>query len=89
MTHLLDTNACIAHLRSAGASPVSRRLAAAAPGSVVLYSVVRAELLFGAMHSAHASRNVPQVTAFLAGFDSLPFDDAAADQHARIHVELD
>ncbi len=40
MTHLLDTNTCVVHLRRVQASNISTKLAAAVPGSVVLSSVV-------------------------------------------------
>ncbi len=42
MTHLLDTNSCVDHLRRGQASNVTAKLAAAPSGSVVLCSVVAA-----------------------------------------------
>jgi tRNA(fMet)-specific endonuclease VapC len=54
--YLLDTNACVAHLRSAGRSKVSQRLASITAGDVVLCTVVSAELLYGAHRSADAAR---------------------------------
>ena len=44
MSHLLDTNSFIDHLRRGPASNVTSRLAAAPPGSVYLCSIVLAEL---------------------------------------------
>ena len=59
MTHLLDTNSCVDHLRHGLASKVTAKLAAAAPGSVVLCSVVVGEL-----HSAHTGAYVrPRLSA--------------------------
>lgn len=87
MTHLLDTNACIVHLRSA-ASSVSNRLAAHRPGDVVLCSVVKAELLFGALRSSRSHENLSRVRFFFSGFDSLPFDDAAADFYGNVRLAL-
>ena len=75
MTHLLDTTSCIDHLRRGTASHVTTRLAAAAPGSVVLCSVVLAELLYGAHRSAQAPRNLSLVQAFCGPFASIPFND--------------
>jgi predicted nucleic acid-binding protein len=43
VSHLLDTNSFIDHLRRGLASNVTARLAAAPPGSVYLCSVVLAE----------------------------------------------
>jgi tRNA(fMet)-specific endonuclease VapC len=51
MIYLLDTNACVRHLR--GQCPLlSQRLQARLPGDVCLCSVVLAELLYGAERSA-------------------------------------
>ena len=51
MTHLLNTNSCVDHLRRGSASTVTTKLAAAPPGSVVICSVVVAELHYGAHRS--------------------------------------
>lgn len=44
MSHLLDTNACISHLRHGASSNVTAQLLAAQPGSVYLCSVVVGEV---------------------------------------------
>ena len=56
MTHLLETNSSVDHLRRGPASNITAKLAAAVPGSVVLCSVVVAELLYGAHRSAARHR---------------------------------
>lgn len=58
------------------------------PGSVVLCSVVVAELLFGALRSRDTARNLAEVQKFISGFVSLPFDDRAASEYARIRADL-
>src|SRR6266404_6662112 len=88
MTHLLDTNTCVDHLRQPKSSLVTGRLAAAPAGSVVLCSVVLAELLYGARRSAHPQQTITQVQSFCVPFVSLPFDDAAADQYGEIRAHL-
>ncbi len=88
MTHLLDTNSCVDHLRGGHASNVTARLVAATPGSVVLCSVVVAELLYGAYRSAHQHQTLSQVQVFCRPFQSLPFDDRAADEYGRIRAHL-
>lgn len=88
MTHLLDTNSCIDHLRKGAGSNVTTRLAAASPGSVILCSVVVAELLYGAYRSAQQTRTMSQVQTFCAPFVSLPFDDRAAAEYGRIRAHL-
>lgn len=88
MTHLLDTNACVVYLRKGAGSTVAAHMNAAAQGSVVLCSVVVGELLFGAYRSHQPAVVLQQVQAFCSQFRSLPFDDAAAGEYARIRNHL-
>jgi tRNA(fMet)-specific endonuclease VapC len=88
MTHLLDTNSCVDHLRHGSSSNITVKLAAANPGSVVLCSVVVAELLYGAHRSTHKARSLSQVQAFHSQFLSLPFDDRAAEEYGRVRAHL-
>ena len=88
MTHLLDTNSCVDHLRRGRASNITTKLAAATPGSVVLCSVVVAELLYDAHRSARKAQTLSQVQAFCRPFQSLPFDDRAAEEYGRIRAHL-
>jgi tRNA(fMet)-specific endonuclease VapC len=85
---LLDTNTCVEILRHGTASPAKARLDAAAPGDVILYSVVVAELLFGAWRSRDVTKNLAEVRAFVAGFRSLDFDARAAEEYAKIRADL-
>jgi tRNA(fMet)-specific endonuclease VapC len=88
MSHLLDANACIDHLRRGPASNVSAKLLAAPVGSVFLCSVVVGELLFGARRSKQASATLARVRAFCLPYASLPFDDIAADEYSVIRLHL-
>ena len=88
MTYLLDTNACVSHLRSAGRLGVSRRLASVAPSDVALSAVTKAELIFGAMVSRDVARNLAEVDLFCGRFASYPFDDGAARLYAEIRAVL-
>ncbi|MEI9938493.1 MAG: type II toxin-antitoxin system VapC family toxin [Pseudomonadota bacterium] len=88
MKYLLDTNACITCLRRKP-SPVVGRLRAQSPNDVALCSVVRAELLFGAERSRDPINERAVVERFLEPFISLPFDDQAASQYARIRHALE
>jgi len=88
MSHLLDANACIVHLRHGPASKVSVRLLAAPIGTVFLCSVVVGELLFGARRSKNVSATLFQVRNFCSPFVSLPFDDRAAEEYATIRSHL-
>ena len=88
MTHLLDTNSCVDHLRRGQASNITAKLAAAVPGSVVLCSVVVAELLYGAHRSTRKTQTLSQVQTFCQPFQSLAFDDRAAEEYGRIRAHL-
>ncbi|MDR3635206.1 MAG: type II toxin-antitoxin system VapC family toxin [Isosphaeraceae bacterium] len=88
MTHLLDTNSCVDHLRHGVASTVTAKLAAAAPGSVVICSVVVGELHYGAHRSVRKTETLSQVQAFCSRFLSLTFDDPAAKEYGRIRAHL-
>ena len=88
MTHLLDTNASVDFLRRGPASKVSGHLAAAPAGSVVICSVVVAELLYGAWRSTNPPVVLSQVGTFCSRFVSLPFDDRAAEEYGRIRAHL-
>ena len=59
------------------------------PGQVALCSIVRAELLYGALKSARSNRNMEQLARFLRGFPCLPFNEAASEAYANIRVQLE
>ncbi len=88
MTHLLDANSCINHLRNGPASKVTAKLSAAPPGSIAVCSVVVAELIYGAYRSAQPARNLLEVRTFCGQFPSLPFDNQAAAEYGRIRAHL-
>jgi tRNA(fMet)-specific endonuclease VapC len=88
VTHLLDTNCCVDHLRRGPASNVTAKLAAAVPGSVVLCSVVVAELLYGAHRSVRKAQTLSQVQGSCRNFRSLAFDDLAAEVYGWIRAHL-
>ena len=64
------------------------KLAAATPGSVVLCSVVVAELIYGAERSDYRAKTLAQVRTFCEPFESLPFDDRAAEEYGAIRAHL-
>lgn len=88
MKYLLDTNACIDHLRNGQRSHVTARLQIASIGSVCLCSVVRAELVYGAHRSQHRDKALYALASFWAGLDSLPLDDQAADICGELRASL-
>ncbi len=83
MKYLLDTNACIEFLRRPD-SPVKRKLAQVGLEDIVLCSVVKAELYYGTQKSTWAECNVTLMREFFASFESLPFDDPAAEIYGQL-----
>lgn len=83
---LLDTDVCIAFLNGKDRKLEKKMLEAA--DDLVLCSVVKAELWFGAEASARVARTHERLGAFFGTFDSLPFDDAAARHYARVRAAL-
>jgi tRNA(fMet)-specific endonuclease VapC len=87
MSYLLDTNTCIRYLNGTAAG-VLRRIQSLPPQQIVVCSVVKAELFFGAMRSTDPGRTLAKQQRFLDQFVSLPFDDAAAEEYARVRADL-
>ena len=78
MRYLLATNICIA-LVHRPEELLKQKLAEKRPQDLVLASIVKAELLYGARKSQRVAENLKELDAFFAPFDSIPFDDKAAD----------
>ncbi|NEQ54967.1 MAG: type II toxin-antitoxin system VapC family toxin [Leptolyngbya sp. SIO3F4] len=77
MRYLLDTGICAAYLN--GQSPTVRdRLLSISTEEVVICSIVKAELYYGAMLSSNPTRTLEHQQNFLDRFVSMPFDDEAA-----------
>lgn len=83
---LLDTNTLIHYLK--GREPVVTRLKAASPRELAVPSVVAYELEYGSL-KAGSSRRRAVVSALLAGLAEVPFDHAAAQEAARIRLDLE
>ena len=88
MKYLLDTNVCIRYLNGLS-SKVRDHLELIQPDEVVLCSVVKAELFFGALKSARPKKNLGSAQRFTGRFPSLPFDDSAAFAYAEIRSTLE
>ncbi len=88
MIYLLDTNVCIRYLNSRSTA-IRRKLLSTPEAEIVLCSVVKAELLFGAAKGDNKAKRLAQLDLFFARFVSLPFDDRAAKVYGRIRAELE
>ncbi len=87
MTYLLDTDICIDYLRGSNAV-VRDRLLACSPNDVCLCSVVKAELLFGAHNSQKVAANLRRLRDFFEPFQSVFFDDGAAELYGSLRSHL-
>jgi tRNA(fMet)-specific endonuclease VapC len=84
---LLDTNVCIAYLNGADEA-VRDRLLAWSNDELVLCSVVKAELSYGARNSGRVAENLDRLDRFFEPFRSLSFDDRAAERYGEIRAQL-
>lgn len=87
MRYLLDTNACIHHLRFPTSS-VARRMATLQRTEIAVCSVTKSELFYGSMRSQTPTQSLRKQQDFLVQFVSLPFDDQAAAVCGRIRGQL-
>jgi tRNA(fMet)-specific endonuclease VapC len=85
---LLDTNVCIRILNGTSKTLVER-MRRENPSSIKMSSVVRAELFFGARKSSRVDRNLELLARFFAPFESIGFDDMAAEHYGTIRAELE
>ena len=76
--YLLDTNICIALIHRPEQALIFK-LKTMQPRDLVLCSIIKAELRFGARQSQQVTKNLEKLDAFFAPFESVPFDDRAAD----------
>jgi tRNA(fMet)-specific endonuclease VapC len=88
MTYLLDTNTCIRHINGDSES-IRLRIEAARPKDIVVCSVVKAELFYGAHKSAQPAKNLANADRFLNRFKSLRFDDLTAENYGAIRAQLE
>lgn len=87
MIYLLDSNVCI-HLLNGRHTTLIQRFRQYDSRQTVLCSMVKAELLRGALRSQRVELNLERLAIFFAPLKSLPFDDKAAEHCARIGAEL-
>ena len=88
MTFLLDTNACIRVLNGSSEKLVAE-LARHEPREILMSSVVKAELLFGARKSSKVEHNLALLARFFAPFAVAPFDDRCAEHYGMLRADLE
>ena len=87
MIYLLDTNVCIRYLQGRSDSVVEQMQRTLA-SDIVVCSVVKAELFYGAARSQNPARSLAVQKRFLNQFISLPFDDKAAEIYGEVRTTL-
>ncbi|MDD2932321.1 MAG: type II toxin-antitoxin system VapC family toxin [Methylotenera sp.] len=87
MIRLLDTNACIQLWQRKNLN-ARRHFAKYSPTDIALCSVVKAELLFGALRSEYKENNLQLLQKLFAPLQSFDFDDVAAEHYAQIRADL-
>ena len=87
MIRLLDTNACIQLWQRKNLN-LRRHFEQYRPAEIALCSVVKAELLFGALRSEQKENNLQLLQSLFAPLQSFDFDDIAAEHYAQIRADL-
>jgi tRNA(fMet)-specific endonuclease VapC len=86
MKYLLDTNTCIAFLK--GNQIVVEKIRLVGIENLLLCSVVKAELWFGACKSERVTANQAVLKEFFMQFSSISFDDNAIEHYGDIRALL-
>lgn len=87
MIRLLDTNACIQLWQRKNLN-LRRHFQQYRPAEIALCSVVKAELLYGALRSEQKENNLQLLHSLFAPLQSFNFDDIAAEHYAQIRADL-
>ncbi len=88
MRYMLDTNVCIRYLNGRS-ERVKQKLEQQKPEDIILCSIVKAELFYGAQKSQYPKRSLERQLRFVSRFVSLPFDDNAAEEYSKIRANLE
>jgi tRNA(fMet)-specific endonuclease VapC len=88
MKYLLDTNVCI-RIMNGRSSGILAKLPTVPIDDVIVCSIVRAELFYGAAKSQNPTITRQKQERFLLPYATLPFDDKAADTYADIRTQLE
>ena len=84
---LLDTNACI-QLLNRRHPQLLQQFRQRSPAEIVLCSIVKSELLYGARRSQQVEANLRLLDRFFKPLQSLPFDDRCSEEAGLIRADL-
>ncbi len=85
--YLIDTNVCI-HFLNGSSQAIKEQFQQHSSNEILLCSVVKAELLFGARKSQRVEANLQKLKRFFAPLTSLAFDDRCAEEAGVIRADL-
>jgi len=88
MTFFLDTNIIVSILRKNPNQNVLNKVEAQSRKEVKIPSMVKAELIAGALKSQSIESNLENVEKIIFGLEIVPFDDAAAVLYGKIKTEM-
>lgn len=88
MSYVLDTNTCIYYLNGRHPS-VRTRLLSLRPAEIVVPTIVKAELIYGAHKSNRSSENLRLVRQFLQPFALRDFGDLACERYGELRALLE
>ena len=88
MKYLLDTSKCIEFFNRRSEKLIER-LTATLDSEVVLASIVKAELLMGALKRPDREKAQRLEETLFKRYASIPFDDPAAEHYASIRFQLE
>lgn len=87
MKYLLDSNVCIQYLNQRS-EKIIQRLQDLSDIDIVVCSIVKAELFYGAMRTNNPAKTLQKQQEFLGRFVSLYFDDQCALIYGEIRSKL-
>jgi tRNA(fMet)-specific endonuclease VapC len=88
MIYMLDTNACIEHLRNP-ASAVGYQMALHWRDDFVVSASTEFELRYGALRSMNPARELDRVATFLQPLECVPLDRYASQLAAEVRRDLE
>ena len=88
MKYLLDTNVCINYIN--GRAPrVRDQVNSKSSSDIVISAITKGEMYYGSSKSQTPERSCAKQDDFLRQFESIPFDDDAAEEYGSIRAYLE
>lgn len=88
MNYFLDTNICIYFLKGKN-EQIERNLKKLNPNRIKIPSIVKAELLLGALKSKNPKKNRDTILDFLDPFEIMGFNDIESEIYSVIRSKLE